>query len=493
MTGLDHVQGSSVLKLYAYGYDTNRNISSIAADGATSSYTYDALNRILTESNASTTYSYDLRGNRLTMETETSPDFRDHDYQYNKRNMLTQVKSDEFEVEYRYNGDGLLVERIEGDTTSRYYYDGDQMIAEANVVDGVPKFKASYIRGSQLEAIKYADGQKAFVLHNGHGDVVELRDAQGELLNRYEYDTWGNLSTKEGEVYNPFRYSGEYWDDSTGLQYLRARWYDPRVGRFINGDTYEGQIDNPLTLNLYTYVTNNPLRYIDPSGHKMEIDGNIHYGYGDQQALKKAENDFNSAKYYKDLIGMQAAHDAANQIRLKYADSVKRIDFINGGFSSVSKTNNAITYVDDSGLTIQTYVKGEVSLSFIASAALITKIQGGTLTVSLFEGVNGKIGASATLTAGVSARTGNSTGTTASYGITQQLPFYTVTEGRLFYDMNNGALEGIAGAGIGVSGELYMYTSEGNLMRETVLFQITAGPPPSYPMYYQEWMNHLGR
>ncbi|MGO4185412.1 RHS repeat-associated core domain-containing protein [Paenibacillus sp. TAF43_2] len=49
--------------------------------------------------------------------------------------------------------------------------------------------------------------------------------------------------------------------------YLRARYYDPSIGRFITKDTYEGEITNPLTMNLYVYTANNPLRYIDPSGH----------------------------------------------------------------------------------------------------------------------------------------------------------------------------------------------------------------------------------
>jgi RHS repeat-associated protein len=65
---------------------------------------------------------------------------------------------------------------------------------------------------------------------------------------------------------NPFKYTGEIQDDESGLIYLRARYYDPSVHRFITEDTYEGKIDNPLSLNLYTYVTNNPLIYIDPSG-----------------------------------------------------------------------------------------------------------------------------------------------------------------------------------------------------------------------------------
>ncbi|WP_174807056.1 polymorphic toxin-type HINT domain-containing protein, partial [Paenibacillus elgii] len=69
------------------------------------------------------------------------------------------------------------------------------------------------------------------------------------------------------------RYSGEFWDNSAHLQYLRARWYDPSVGRFMSQDTNEVDINNPLSLNLYTYVHNNPLRYTDPSGHEIYGEG----------------------------------------------------------------------------------------------------------------------------------------------------------------------------------------------------------------------------
>jgi RHS repeat-associated protein len=89
------------------------------------------------------------------------------------------------------------------------------------------------------------------------------------------YDIWGYPVQVQETVHNPFRYSGELWDDTIGLQYLRARWYDPKDGRFISEDTYKGDITNPLSLNLYTYVHNNPLIYIDPSGHYcVSADGN---------------------------------------------------------------------------------------------------------------------------------------------------------------------------------------------------------------------------
>ena len=85
------------------------------------------------------------------------------------------MTTDSAKVEYQYNGDNLLVERTENGVTMRYYYDdGAQMIAEAEVRNGTSALKANYIRGAKLEAIVYADGSKAYVQSNGHGDITEL-------------------------------------------------------------------------------------------------------------------------------------------------------------------------------------------------------------------------------------------------------------------------------------------------------------------------------
>ncbi|SHL04248.1 RHS repeat-associated core domain-containing protein [Desulforamulus aeronauticus] len=94
-------------------------------------------------------------------------------------------------------------------------------------------------------------------------------DQNGNIVNNYAYDEWGNILTKQEQVTNPLRYAGEYYDDESGLYYLRSRYYDPTIGRFISRDSYEGDITNPLSLNLYTYVENDPLSYVDPSGHSL--------------------------------------------------------------------------------------------------------------------------------------------------------------------------------------------------------------------------------
>jgi RHS repeat-associated protein len=104
---------------------------------------------------------------------------------------------------------------------------------------------------------------------NGHGDVVGLSDNTGKQLNSYTYDIWGGPETVKETVPNVLRYAGEYWDDTTGPQYLRARWYDPGTARFMGEDTYQGEISDPQSLNWYAYVANNPLGYVDPSGHEF--------------------------------------------------------------------------------------------------------------------------------------------------------------------------------------------------------------------------------
>ncbi|MDO7908785.1 RHS repeat-associated core domain-containing protein [Paenibacillus sp. JX-17] len=111
---------------------------------------------------------------------------------------------------------------------------------------------------------------KACYFHNGHGDVTALLQADGTVLNTYSYDIWGNPVVSEEKVENLFSYSGEYWDAVTGLQYLRTRWYDPDLGRFIQKDTFEGFMNRPSSLNPYVYVENNPTTYVDPTGEATQ-------------------------------------------------------------------------------------------------------------------------------------------------------------------------------------------------------------------------------
>ena len=99
-----------------------------------------------------------------------------------------------------------------------------------------------------------------YKVKNGHGDVVKLV-SNGTVTQNYDFDAYGNQKGESNAAdTNPFRYCGEYFDQESGLIYLRARYYDPSAGRFINEDPAKDG------LNWYTYCGNNPLNFIDPDG-----------------------------------------------------------------------------------------------------------------------------------------------------------------------------------------------------------------------------------
>jgi RHS repeat-associated protein len=119
------------------------------------------------------------------------------------------------------------------------------------------------------------------------------------------------------------RYAGEYWDDTTGLQYLRARWYDPGTARFMGEDTYQGEISNPQSLNGYAYVANNPLIYVDPSGHYFEtIDYQELRILLNEARLKSGSSKNQNYQLYKDFIRKRydfvSIYGGANQYNYLY-------------------------------------------------------------------------------------------------------------------------------------------------------------------------------
>ena len=103
-------------------------------------------------------------------------------------------------------------------------------------------------------------------------------DEYAELVATYEYDPWGKLlgvkdadgnaitSSGHAAIKNPLRYRGYYYDIDSGFYYLQSRYYDPQIGRFINGDDQISSNDIHST-NLFTYCGNNPVNRADGSGH----------------------------------------------------------------------------------------------------------------------------------------------------------------------------------------------------------------------------------
>jgi len=132
-------------------------------------------------------------------------------------------------------------------------------------MDGAYNITSYYIYdGIGLVAKMTPSGSAYFYHYDGSGNTIAMTDSSGNMVNKYAYDEFGNLVNVEESVPNPFLFVGQYgvMDDDNGLLYMRARYYDPQVGRFINKDpiSYLGG------LNLFTYVGNDPVDFIDPLG-----------------------------------------------------------------------------------------------------------------------------------------------------------------------------------------------------------------------------------
>lgn len=174
---------------------------------------------------------------------------------------------------YLYNGDNLRVRKIVKKSTSgyqeevtNYLYDRQYVILETDKNNHV---RTRYVKGINYIASISADNVTSYFLFNGHGDVVQTVDKTGEVQNNYDYDIWGNPTLAVETVECAIRYAGEFYDSETGLYYLRARYYDPYIGRFLSEDSYWGEDSNPLSLNRYTYAHNDPIQYLDPTGYAV--------------------------------------------------------------------------------------------------------------------------------------------------------------------------------------------------------------------------------
>ncbi len=102
---------------------------------------------------------------------------------------------------------------------------------------------------------------------------MALTNEAGELTAEYDYDVFGALLGMKGSESTGYLFTGQEFDGESGLYYYNARYYNPRLGRFISRDSYLGQDGSYLSRNRYAYVHNNPLRYTDPSGHFLNILG----------------------------------------------------------------------------------------------------------------------------------------------------------------------------------------------------------------------------
>ena len=130
---------------------------------------------------------------------------------------------------------------------------------------------SSYELSRQIIPTGWASSDRAFdnreVYHHtdGLGSTIALTDTVGLVTDRYTYDAYGGTVDHRGTFGNSFQFAGEQRDSRTGLDYLRARYYDSSLGRFVSADPFSGVMNDPMSLHNYQYANSNPTRYTDPS------------------------------------------------------------------------------------------------------------------------------------------------------------------------------------------------------------------------------------
>ena len=293
-----------------YTYDSMGNITEVYYDGELAiSYEYDSLGRLTRENNKAldktTIWVYDNCGNVLRKKT----------YDFTLRDSLKLELMESTDDCYAYDGDKLLSYNNESCT---YNSVGNPTIYRGKAVAWqyenrlvgydtltfaydafgrrISKGELTFTYDSEGRLVSQSNGLKFFYDHTGvagftynnqtyfymksvQGDISALLDSTGGVLARYMYDAWGNhvVTDNSGVVIidnnhvgnlNPFRYRGYYYDTETNFYYLKARYYDPVVGRFISMDDIAYLDPETINgLNLYAYGLNNPVMNVDPSGH----------------------------------------------------------------------------------------------------------------------------------------------------------------------------------------------------------------------------------
>jgi RHS repeat-associated protein len=268
---LTSISSAAGVTTYAYDLAGNRTLRTSPAGAV--NYTYDAADRLI--SAGATAYLHDVNGNLIRRATGANI----VSYAYDADNRLTRVSGPGIDSSFTYDADGNRVRQRTLAGTYDYVLDIARPLVSV-VQETGPDGALSYVRGRGLISLSAA-GLDRFYHYDALGTVRAL--SQAAPLESYAIDAWGVNQTPPAPgpaTRNRFRYIGEQQDPETGLYFLRARYYDADLGRFLTKDGFPGYARSPLSHNPYIYGRNNPLSYTDRSGRYPE-EGDSDFGYGD--------------------------------------------------------------------------------------------------------------------------------------------------------------------------------------------------------------------
>lgn len=263
-------------QVFSYAYDERSRLKEVVyPDGQTEAYRYDLSGNIVGVNDSRLSYNaanqltakdgiqftYDPVGNLTRKKDNTTA----AQYAYTETGKLKSVLlSDNKSVAYQYDADGNLMVR-QADGEKKYFLnDRDDVVAE--MTDG--QVHTVYLTSSILDErlAKVTSQGHYYYIRDINNSVLGVMNEKGELENSYLYGPFGKIRTIKENVENDFYFQGRFYDKQAGAYDYRLRWYDPETMRFNQKDIIPGDALDPLTLNLYLFVRNDPVNFIDPLG-----------------------------------------------------------------------------------------------------------------------------------------------------------------------------------------------------------------------------------
>ena len=254
---IEETHGGAAVR-YAYRPGGDRALRE--AGGQTTAYTYDGAGQVVKA--GAEAIAYDALGNmsRRTTAAGTTT------YSWDAANRLERVVlADGREVRYGYAATGERAWRQDAGGRTWFVTDGINLIAD---LDEAFKVQALYVHAPGVDrplAVITKSGTQ-FYHSNALGSITSVTGERGELVASIAYDAFGTPTETGRQGVTRFLHAAREYDADTALYYVRARYYDPQLGRFLSVDARWADWSDPLSLNRYAYVRNSPTRYIDPSG-----------------------------------------------------------------------------------------------------------------------------------------------------------------------------------------------------------------------------------
>lgn len=237
-----------------FTYDATGNRLSQTINGLRTSYAYDALDRLLSAQNGAGTvgYAYDGRGNLSSVSGAIGVT----SYAWDSQNRMVGVtQPNGTQIAYGYDADGRRVSATTGTTTRGFVWDEISMYGDVVAeLDGSGGLLTGYVLANGAIVSQTQGGASSYYLADSLGSTRALTDGAGSVTDTYSYTAYGETHASTGSTSNSYLYAGQQQDAATGLYSMRARMYDPGVGRFVSRDTWALDMGNPVEWNRYGYA-----------------------------------------------------------------------------------------------------------------------------------------------------------------------------------------------------------------------------------------------